>query len=226
MDWGDGSAVEVSATTHSYAAVAEDTDYTIVITPHNEVTLYPYADRWNSSAIIARSRLKGVTLGSSVTSLGNYTFYECVNLIEATISESITAIGSMAFFGCTDFIEITIPNSVTSIGSQSFQSTKLTEVTIPNSVTTIGSMAFANCNSLTAITIGEGITTIGERIFEICTGLASFTCLAVTPPTLGTDAFKNCPATMAIYVPAESVSAYKLAENWSARADCIQAIPT
>lgn len=98
------------------------------------------------------------------------------------------------------------------------------DYTIPSDVTTIGYGAFNSCTSLTTVEIHSGVTSIGDYAFYDCTGLTSITCLATTPPTLGTDAFtntNNCP----IYVPAASVDTYKAANNWITYASRIQAIP-
>ncbi len=59
----------------------------------------------------------------------------------------------------------------------------------------------------------------------LCTGLTTVTCPATEVPESGELVFSNCPALTAIYVPAESVDAYKEAENWKFYADFIQAIP-
>ena len=78
---------------------------------------------------------------------------------------------------------------------------------------------------ITSLTIPDGTTKIGYGVFYNCSRLASVTIKATTPPTLASDAFNNtnnCP----IYVPAESVDAYKTATNWSKYANRIQAIPT
>ena len=64
------------------------------------------------------------------------------------------------------------------------------------------------------------LTSIGNECFNYSSNLRSIT----TPPTLGSDAFNNtnkCP----IYVPAESLDAYKAATNWKNYASRIQAIP-
>ena len=78
---------------------------------------------------------------------------------------------------------------------------------------------------ITSLSIPDGTTKIGYGAFYNCSRLTSVTIKATTPPTLTSGAFNdtnNCP----IYVPAESVDAYKTATNWSAYADRIQAIPT
>lgn len=80
-----------------------------------------------------------------------------------------------------------------------------------------------NGELLTSITLPASLTSIGFRAFKYCTSLTNVTCLATTPPGLGTYAFENCDALTAIQVPAASVDDYKAA--WSAYADKIVAIP-
>ena len=136
-----------------------------------------------------------------------------------------TSIAQLVFDSCTSLTSVNIPNSVTSIGGNAFRGCSgLTSVTIPNSVTSIGESAFESCSGLTSVTIPNSVTSIYTYAFRACTGLTSVTIQATTPPTLGgTDAFtntNNCP----IYVPAESVDAYKTATNWSSLASRISAI--
>ena len=136
-----------------------------------------------------------------------------------------TSIDDSAFYICSSLTSVTIPNSVTSIGRYAFYiCSSLTSVTIPNSVTSIGPQALYRCSSLTSVTIPNSVTSIGIEAFWGCGNMTSVTIQATTPPTLAnTSAFNttnNCP----IYVPAESVDAYKTATNWSALADRITAI--
>ncbi len=96
--------------------------------------------------------LTSVTIGNSVTSIGDETFYDCASLTNVTILGSVTSIGEEAFLDCYSLTSVTIPNSVTSIGNAAFyQCYSLTNVTIPNSVTSIGVSAFADCPSLTSV---------------------------------------------------------------------------
>ena len=101
----------------------------------------------------------------------------------------------------------------------------LTSVTIPNNVTVIGNNAFRNCSVLTSVNIPSGVTSIGSDAFRNCNSLSNITINAVTPPTIEIlegrapfDYTNDCP----IYVPAESVDAYKSA--WGQYSSRIQPI--
>ena len=90
-----------------------------------------------------------------------------------------------------------------------------------DAVTTIGDYAFQNCTSLTSITIPDSVTTIREGAFNWCESLTSVYCKATTPPAGGTSMFYGNASDRKIYVPMESVEAYKSAEYWKNYADAI-----
>lgn len=98
----------------------------------------------------------------------------------------------------------------------------ISEVKLNEGLESIEDFAFGGMSALTEITIPSTVTNIKYQAFYADRALEGITCLATTPPTLGSDVFgntNNCP----IYVPSESVDAYKTA--WSQYADRIQAIP-
>ncbi|MBR2978023.1 MAG: leucine-rich repeat protein [Oscillospiraceae bacterium] len=120
---------------------------------------------WSSSSNVPwysyRSKIKTVTIGNGVTSIGNDAFYGCSSLTSVTIPDSVTSIGSYAFSGCSSLTGITIPDGVTSIGGFAFYGcSSLTSITIPDSVTSLGSQVFDSCDSLKSITIGSGVANI------------------------------------------------------------------
>ena len=118
-----------------------------------------------------------------------------------------------------------LPQGVTGIGDKSFTAfTALKSVVLPDGLTSIESYAFLRCSALTSITLPASLTSIGYRAFRNCRSLKTVTCLAATPPGLGTDAFENCDANLQIRVPSESVDAYQAASEWSNYADKIVAI--
>ena len=168
------------------------------------------------------SSLASITIPDSVTSIGSYAFYNCSSLASVTIPNGVTSIGGSVFSGCKSLASVTIPDSVTSIGNYAFEScSSLVSVTIPDSVTSIGNYAFYICYSLTSVTIGNGVTSIGEDAFWGCSSLAEVYCKPTTPPTGNTRMFINNASGRKIYVPNESVEAYKSTDGWSRYADDI-----
>ena len=91
---------------------------------------------------------------------------------------------------------------------------------------TIAYTLFYKCIKLTSVTIPNSVTSIGSSAFNGCSSLTSVTVEATTPPTLGSNVFQDSNANLVIYVPAESVEAYKTTGNWVTYASRIQAIPT
>ncbi|MBO7419372.1 MAG: leucine-rich repeat protein [Bacteroidaceae bacterium] len=170
------------------------------------------------------SSLTIIELPEGVTSIDKFAFWGCSSLTDFKIPEGVTSIGDHAFSTCSSLTNIKIPESVTYIGILTFMGcSSLTSIEIPERVTSIGDGAFESCSKLTSIEIPEGVTSIGERAFYNCKSLTSFSCLATTPPTLGSYVFNG--VTSPIYVPAVSVDAYKAADGWRDYADRIQAIP-
>ena len=159
--------------------------------------------------------LTSITIPNSVTSIKQMAFYGCSGLTSITIPNSVTSIGVQAFQGCFGLTSVTIPNSMTSIGNSAFSGCSgLTSVTIPNSVRSIGDNTFYNCSGLTSVTIPNSVSSIGFSAFNGCSGLTSITCEASTPPYCDYYCFYNVNKSIPIYVPANSVKAYKKAKEW------------
>ena len=189
--------------------------------------------------------LTSITIGKGVTSIGKNAFSGCTGELivncnipsasldyygafydsrftRVTIGDSVTSIGDYAFRNCESLTSVTIADSVTSIGDDAFSiCTSLTSVTIGNGVTSIGDEAFEDCTSLTSVTIGNGVTSIGWYAFNGCTSLKEVYCKPTTPPTGGHDMFYGNPSGRKIYVPSNSVSAYKSASGWGSYASAI-----
>ena len=147
----------------------------------------------------------------------------CRNTI---IPNDITTIGKNAFHNCPSLRNIVIPNSVTKIDDYAFNGAGLRNVSLPNSITYIGKQSFESCYFLESFVIPESVTTIGDNAFRNSSETYNTKCTyyvnATTPPTLGQTAFTKRKVE-AIYVPSESVEAYKTAPNWSNYADLIMA---
>ena len=133
------------------------------------------------------------------------------------IPNSVTSIGNYAFYNCSSLTSVTIPNSVTSIGSYAFKGCSgLTSVTIPNSVTYIWDSAFSGCSGLTSVTIGNSVTSIGWYAFANCYELLDVYCYAENVPSTDTYAFNGSyPKNLTLHVPAASIDSYKATAPWS-----------
>jgi hypothetical protein len=118
--------------------------------------------------------------------VGNYAVsgYTGNTLVSVTIGESVTSIGEYAFYNCSYLTSITFVagNQLTSIGYGAFWRSALTSITIPEGVTAIPGYAFYQCTGLTSVTIPASVTSIGTRAFEDCTVFTSIT-VDVNNPT-------------------------------------------
>ena len=85
-------------------------------------------------------------------------------------------------------------------------------------MTTIGEFAFAYCFSLASVNIGESVTTIGDGAFAGCYYITSVTCLAKECPVCDKGLWNNIFSvfdTATLYVPKQSIDAYKTTDPWS-----------
>lgn len=172
------------------------------------------------------SYLTQLTIPSSVTTIGGNAFNYCTGLTSVTIPNSVVSIGSFAFHHCTGLTSATFLNGATIVATGMFNNCdNLVNVTLPNSITTIEGSAFQSCTKLVSITIPSSVTTIGENAFSTCSLLREVISEATVPPTANATIFRYSPNAL-IYVPTESVDAYKAASGWSVYASRIQAIPT
>ena len=211
------------------------------ITVNSENTKYD--SRNNCNAIIETTSntlvagCNNSVIPNSVTSIGNYAFYNCSGLISITIPNSVTSIGYNAFYECSGLTSITIPNSVTSIGSSAFQNCSgLISATIGNSVTSIGQDAFYGTGwynnqpdglvyagkvaykykgtmpDNTSITIKDGTIGIAGEAFRGCFGLTSIT-IPNSVTTIGYNAFYDCSGLTSITIPnsVTSIGRYAIA---------------
>ena len=165
---------------------------------NNEYTPVVY-----SGAVIIPSSVSYDGITYSVTSIGDYAFFECSSLTSVTIPNGVTSIGDNTFFDCSSLTSVTIPNSVTSIADEAFYGcSSLTSVTINSdaivnkdysiadnlktifgsqvtkyiigpTVKGIGSFAFQGCLGLSSVTIPNSVTSIGDYAFGDCSKLSS-----------------------------------------------------
>jgi len=117
-----------------------------------------------------------------------------------------------------------LPAGLKTISTNVFRECEsLQQIVLPDGLTSIGENAFMKCG-LTQIILPAGLTRIYDTAFYSCKSLNSVTCLAATPPSLGSNVFLDVSSSLVIKVPAGSVDAYKNATNWKNYLDKIAAM--
>ena len=151
------------------------------------------------SPFYKNSTIKELTIGNSVTSIGERAFYNCSGLTSVTIGNSVTSIGGWAFYNCSALTAVTIPNSVTSIGSFAFSgcsslsilkwnviahpdflssvfpNSPLTSVVIGDEVVSVPNNLCKDITTINQVSIGKQVETIGNNSFAGCTGIKTIT---------------------------------------------------
>ncbi len=181
--------------------------------------------------------LKSVKFPKKITRYGEYCFAGCTNLTYAPFPEGLEYVAGFNESGLTG--HIILPKSVKAIGS--FANTKITHIEIPDSITTINGPNFNSCSQLASVKFPNNLTGIGSAAFQYCAlehvdipstvteiadyaffyGIKGDTIIvrAITPPSAGAQIFQNFKGL--IYVPDQSVQAYREASGWLDYADKI-----
>ena len=72
-------------------------------------------------AFYKNTKLKTVTIPSTVTEIGNKAFYGCRKLTKVTIPKNVKVIGSKAFYGCKKITKVTVKSTkLNKVGSKAF----------------------------------------------------------------------------------------------------------
>ena len=170
--------------------------------------------------------------GENIIEILNASFRGCYELTSVDFPNAIN-IGQSAFFECSKLTSVNFPNA-TNIGQNAFYGAlpEGTSIYLP-AVRTIQSYAFRwsssgnNAKTLYAH-LGEYVESIESYAFGYSSNYAYLQrnlylkIEAVTPPTLGGKLTGGDGYVKEIYVPDESVDAYKAATNWSAYSSVIK----
>lgn len=113
--------------------------------------------------------LREVVLPASLQEIDDRAFENCRHLQTVTFSgNNLNRIGNWAFFQCLQLQNITIPEGVTEIGDAAFyECAYLNEVSLPASIQQIGDHAFASCSRMTKMNVDAVVPpTIDSRTFD------------------------------------------------------------
>ena len=136
---------------------------------------------------------------AAVTSTSN-AFYQNEKIVSFTEFKYFTGIeNGYYFFDCTSLWKIELPDHVSSIPAGSFET----------------------CTNLSSFTILEKVTMIETAAFKNCKRLKYLYCKNSTPPVVEDSAFSGTYL-QKIYIPTNTLTAYKSAKWWKDRIDIIE----
>ncbi len=118
------------------------------------------------------SSIEKVILPSSVTEIGEWTFYNCASLTSVQFPDGVKAIQTSAFADCTSLVSAPLPSALEEIHETAFAGCVLLDgITLPDTITFIGERAFQNCYNV--FTVENGIHYVGKWIVDADTSIES-----------------------------------------------------
>lgn len=145
-----------------------------------------------NDAIFSGSKIKTLTLPSSLLTIGKEVFKGCKNLQSVAFPSNLESIDASAFQGCT----------------------ALQAVSLPTTLKTIGDNAFQGCTAMTEVRLSPSITKIGAQAFNGCTALNDVYTYTIEPQSINETTFSTY-ATATLHCPAVSYYNYYYDTQWS-----------
>lgn len=140
-------------------------------------------------------------LATTITSIGERAFMDCVRLEKITIPNAVPVINEEVFYGCSKLSSVTLGNNVTLIDQGAFRYCRaLNSINLPNGLSEIKDYAFAGTTKLENLTFNNGLKTIGNYAFH-ASGLSALE-LQDTTTYIGEFAFEKCSNLATVKLPA------------------------
>lgn len=163
----DGINYELNTTNRTATVVSGSYSGAIVIPESVNYNNREYTVTEIGESAFSSSSLTSIEIPSSVKSIGQHAFNNCLKLYNVVLSEGVNIIGAEAFSICSSLKKITIPSSVQRIERSAFKNCGLTSVILQEGLTYVGEYAFA-CNNISNITIPSTVTDMGSCAFYHC----------------------------------------------------------
>ena len=160
---------------------------------------WPNGDTSHLSPFSDNPSIKKAVVSNGITRIGDYAFRYSNELETVSLSSTLTSIGAFSFYPEQDMkgvkttarglTELHIPPSVITIDKCAFCGTRLTELTVPATVQALGNRVFASCIFLKLLRYEAAV--IPEYAFVECYALINVT-LAKTVTEIRSHCFNYC----------------------------------
>lgn len=162
-----------------------------------------------------RDKIKTVTFGAEVATVGDEAFADCSSLRQIVFSDIMEELGSCAFDRCTSLQEITIPKNVDSIAAYTFAECKsLRQISVSSGnaeYTSVDGVLFNKDQTKlycypagktdTSYAIPGSVTSIYSGAFSSCASLTRVD-ISAKVTSIGFQSFYECEALKEIHIPA------------------------
>ncbi|WP_139955821.1 leucine-rich repeat protein [Flavicella sediminum] len=160
--------------------------------------------------------IKAVTLPSSVVTLGQHAFADCIALESINLENVVTFVGNE--FGNTALTTIDLSSAVNMGGYSFYSIATLTSVILPK-VETMGNGVF-RATPITELNLPRSLNSIGNQLFRQCTSLRKFQLNWTDPANEVTIVEANTfggidTSLLKLYVPIGTKSIYEVTSPWS-----------
>ena len=171
---------------------------------------------WNAHHLYLNGvEIKDLIIPDGVTTIGNYAFSGCNDLISVKIPNSVTTKGESAFLQCNGLTKVEISDlaswcKINFSGTTSnplwyaehlyLNGVEIKDLVIPDGITSINDYAFSGCSGWTSVTIPNSVTSIGYGAFYYCSNLTSVE-IPNSVTSIGVRCFYSCSGLTSITVP-------------------------
>jgi hypothetical protein len=148
--------------------------------------------------------VSSVIIGTNVTSIGSYAFYDCASVTAISVNSTNLYYSStngalfdkkqttLIQFPCAIGGSYAVPGTVTNIDGGAFgDDFSITNVFIPDSVTTMDLEVFYSCQDLISVSLSGNLKSISEESFFDCVSLVSIA-IPNSVTNIDTYAFYYC----------------------------------
>lgn len=134
-----------------------------------------------------------ITIPEGVTTIGDYAFAGCTNLVKITNMDEITSIGSNAFENCSSLTELNLPEGLTSVGMYIIRYSGILKLVTPSTLKTTDNSSFRGSNIVSAI-LKNGINSLHVYALADCKKLKHIELPNSLTSIVHGSAFYNCSA--------------------------------
>ena len=180
------------------------------------VTSVSVSAYYNSTTELGAETLKSIALPEGVTTIGEYAFCKCTNLVNINIPSSTVLIKNVAFAGTNSLTDVYITNlsdycrikfgsgTACPLNTDAYlniNGSRLTEFIVPEDITIVRFSAFYHNSNIINVVMHDNVTTIGGRAFQGCSNIESVT-LGSGIKEIHYDVFASCPNLKTVYCKA------------------------